>query len=339
MKTKPLTIGIIGTGFGKIIGLNFKAVDPDIKIYYSGRNKEKLENCVKEVGADGVFPTWQELIKDPKIDLVVIASYSAGHRQMYDLAVKYGKNVLVEKPAALRSIEVKEMDERQGELLAYVNHEGRFHPVIGYIKDLIDGKKLGNIMTVRVGSYLNWYSGEGYIETWNNYKETGGGQIYAVGTHQLDLANYLLGFPQIKNGSVQTAVYKDPRFKEPPTAESQFSAHYLTIDDTSIQVFNDCYCFGYKDFTIEVIGSKGIVMYSDQKGLRTSYGNSEPLGEVKWIDPMPEITLGNSILTRSMKYMVKALLELLESNKEDKRFCTLQEERVNLELFEKYKVS
>lgn len=336
---KDFSVGIIGTGFGKMIGLNFKAVDSKVKIYFAGRNKEKLQNAVKEVGADGVFSTWQELVDDSKIDLVVIASYSAGHKEMFDYAAKAGKNILVEKPAALLASEVAQMNKvfKSKNKIAVVNHEGRFHPVVTYIKELIDSDKLGNIMTVRIGAYLNWYSNPEYKESWNNDKKLGGGQIYSIGSHQIDLARFLLGRPKVIAGSVQDLIYQDPRFLKKVTAESQFSAHFETQDGVSIQVFNDCYCFGYKDFTIEVVGNKGAVFYSGQSGLKVSYSNFEPPVEVKWLDPMPKITLGNSILTKSMKYMVKALIESISTTKKDDRFATLEDEEENLKLFEKYK--
>jgi len=221
--------------------------------------------------------------------------------------------------------------------LAIVNHEGRFHPVITYIKELIDSNKLGDIMTVRIGAYLNWYSNQDYKENWNQQIESGGGQIYSIGTHQIDLARFMLGNPEIKSGSVQDLIYQDPRFSLEVTSDSQFTAHFETKTGTSIQLFNDCYCFGYKDFIIEVIGNKGIVMYSDQRGLKVSFSNNQPVKTIDIADPLPQITLGNSILTKSMKYMVKSLIGTLMGKSDENRFCSLKEEEENLALFEKYK--
>lgn len=335
-----MNVGIIGTGFGKIIGLNFKAVDPSCNIYFWGRNEEKLKKSVEEVGAIGTYSDWKELTSDPKIDLLVIASHSGGHKEMFDFACKYNKHIIVEKPASLKSSEVLEMinNFKSKDKLAIVNHEGRFHPVISYIKDLIGTKKLGDIMTIRIGAYLNWYSNPEYKENWNQSLELGGGQIYSIGTHQIDLARFLLSNQKIKRGSVQDLIYQDLRFEKAVTSDSQFTAHFETEDGVSIQLFNDCYCFGYKDFTIEVIGSKGIVMYSDVRGLKVSFSNKEQLTDINMVDPMPEITLGNSILTKSMKYMTKALFESLNTGKKDNRFSTLADEKENLEVFEKYRI-
>lgn len=336
---KVINIGIVGTGFGKMIGLNFKAIDPSCNIYYYGRDKQKLDNAVKEVGAAGVYDSWQELVSDPKIDLVVVANHSAGHKEVFDLAAKNNKNILVEKPAALLSSEIVDMinSNKANDKFVVVNHEARFHPVVSYIKDLIDSNKLGDIMTIRMGAYLNWYSNSEYKDRWDNDKSLGGGQIYSIGTHQIDLARYLLGNPEFVSGDVQSIVYPDTRFTNKPTAESQFSAHYLTKDNTSVQIFNDTYCFGYKDLTLEVFGSRGIVIYSDIKGLKVSFSNSEPLSDVKLIDPMPQITLGSSLISRSMKYAAKAILDSLKGGTLDSRFSRLIDEKENLELFEKYK--
>jgi predicted dehydrogenase len=336
--TKDINIGIIGTGFGKMIGLNFKALDPSVKVYFAGRNKEKTELTAKEVGADGTFDSWQELVDDPKIDLVVIASHSGAHKEMFHYAAKAGKNILVEKPASLHSSDVIEMEKlfSKSRKIAVVNHEGRFHPIISYIKEKIESGDLGDIMTVRFGAYTNWYSNSEYKENWNQDKSLGGGQIYSIGSHLIDLARYMLNFPKVTYGSVQDLIYQDPRFLKEATAESQFAAHFETDSKTSIQLYNDCYCFGYKDFIIEVVGSKGIITYSDIRGLKESFSNTETLKDVVWVDPIPEVTLGNSILTKSMKYMVRELIRSIRDNKVNEKFCSLDQEKENLELFERF---
>ncbi len=334
----PLKIGIIGTGFGKVIGLNFKAVDPSCQIYFFGRDKNKLEAAKSEAGAAGIFENWQELIKDPTIDLVVIASRSYLHKEMFLFATNSKKNILVEKPAAVSSADIALMAKAasQTKKLAVVNHEGRFHPVTSYLKDLVMSGKLGEILTIRIGAYLNWYTNPEYNGSWNDLKKFGGGQLLALGTHQIDLARFLLGMPKIKSGSVQTRIFNNPRHAIKAETETQFSAHFLTDNKTSIQLFNDTYCFGYKNFIIEAVGSRGIATYSDLAGLKTSFANNEPLQEISWNDPMPQIKLGNSILTKSMKFMARALLEAISTNKPNPNFCTLDQAKENLEILEKY---
>jgi predicted dehydrogenase len=337
--TKEISIGIIGTGFGKMIGLNFKAVFPKCKIYYFGRNPIKLASVASEVGAEATYSNWKKMVDNPKINFIVIASPSGLHKEMFEYISKTGKNILIEKPAALSSDEVNSINSisiKSG-CFVVVNHEGRFNPVVTYLKKLIDSKKFGDILTVRISAYLNWYSSPEYKETWNNSITLGGGQIFSVGTHQIDLARYLLGMPKFVSGSVHAGTYQDPRFKKRATSDDRFSATFITKESTFVELFNDCYCQGHKDFLIEIIGSKGIALYSDQKGLSLSFGNDELPKPIKIVDPLAKITYGNSVLSKSMKYMTNALIEYIKTGKKDSRFCSLIEERENLELFEKYK--
>ncbi|MCL5004153.1 MAG: Gfo/Idh/MocA family oxidoreductase [Patescibacteria group bacterium] len=332
-----MKIGIIGTGFGKMIGLNFKAVDPLCQIYFFSRDKEKAKTACRETGCQGTFDTWQELVQSPGIDLVVIASPSYLHKEMFEFVAKNKKAALIEKPAAVTTKDMAAMMRCETGELAVVNHEGRFHPVVSYIKDLVAQGRLGEILTARIGAYLNWYTNPEYKGTWNDLKKFGGGQLLSLGTHQIDLARFVLGMPKIKSGSVQTRIFSGPRIHPPAETETQFSAHFLTENKTSIQLFNDTYCFGYKNFTIDVIGSNGTVIYSDLTGLKITYSNNEPLQTVEWVDPLPEIKLGNSILTKSMKYMAKALIESISDNKPNPNFCTLEQARDNLEILERFK--
>jgi len=336
MTNKTISIGIIGTGFGKEIAKNFKAVDPTCKIYFASRDTVKTKTIAAELSADGTFDTWQELVSSPQIDLVVIASPSSLHKEMFNLAVKNNKHILVEKPAALTSAEICEMSQVPTNKIIAVNHEGRFNPIILYIRDLINSEKIGQILTVRCAAYLNWFSNSEYKEGWGNYKELGGGHLNSVGTHQIDLVRYILNMPQIISGSVNTIAIKDPKFSDKVTADTQLSAHFLTDKNTSLQLTIDDYCFGYKNFTLEVIGSQGIVMYSDLQGLRVSFSNTQPLEEVKVNDPLPDINLGRSILSKSMKYMAKAMIESIKTGTPNPNFCSLKQAKDNLEVFETY---
>lgn len=332
-----ISIGIIGTGFGKEIAKNFMAVDPTCKVYLSSRDVEKTKKIAKEIGASGTFDTWQEMITKPEIDLIVIASVSFLHKEMFDVVVKTGKHILIEKPAALTSQEIDEMSKQvRPNQIVVVNHEGRFNPIVGKMKECINTNKLGNILTIRCGAYLNWFSNPEYKEGWNNYKEKGGGQIYSIGTHQIDLVRYLLDMPKINIGMVNTYCVKDLRFSDVISADTQMVSQFVTENNASLQIFTDDYCFGYKNFIIEIIGDKGVIIYSDLNGLKVSYSNTQPLEDVAWTDPLLEINLGRSILSKSMKYMAKALIDSIKSGVVNKNFCTLSQAKDNLELFEKY---
>jgi predicted dehydrogenase len=89
----------------------------------------------------------EEVLRDPKIDAVVIATPVASH---FDLAVKAleaGKNILVEKPMARSVAEVEEIGRlaHKRSRVAMVGHTFLFNAAVRYIRKLIDSGELGNI--------------------------------------------------------------------------------------------------------------------------------------------------------------------------------------------------
>lgn len=336
---KVISIGVIGLSFGKTIAQAFKAIDQNCQVYFAAAHHEKAEAVSQEIGANGAYNTWQELASDPKIDLVVIASPNNLHREMFEFSLAQHKHVLLEKPAATTSRDIQEMSglASKSDKIVVVDHEARFNPVVLYLKKMIENQELGEILTVRISAYLNWSSRPDFKGHWILTKAAGGGQLFMMGTHLIDLGRFLLGQSEVKSGSIQTRSFQDPRFDLTVDAETQFAANFLTSAETSLQLFNDTYCFGYKDFVLEVLGSKGIVFYSDTQGLRASFSNDQPLTPVKIEDPLSQITLGNSLLSRSIKYLAAALLESIRIGKVDARFCTLDQAHENLEYLERFR--
>lgn len=113
---KQLGIGIIGTGFGSFLGSTFKALEPDCKIYLCGQNAEKTARIAKDIDAEGVFDDWQELVASPEVGLVVIASPSGLHKEMFEAATKHKKHILLEKPAATTAADICGLDDAKQNL-------------------------------------------------------------------------------------------------------------------------------------------------------------------------------------------------------------------------------
>lgn len=337
-KNEKINVGVIGLSFGKTIAQAFKAVDPNCQVYLAARDYQKTKNVAQEIGADGAFETWQELASDPKIDLVVIASPNNFHREMFEFSLVHNKNILLEKPATPTSGDIQKMKELslKSDRIIAVDHEARFHPVVLHLKNMIETQELGTILTIRISAYLNWFSRPDFQGHHILTEAAGGGQLNMIGVHMIDLTRYLLGLPEIKSGSVQIKSFQDPRLNMTVDAETQFAGQFITADSTSLQLFNDTYCFGYKDFVLEVLGSKGVAFYSDTQGLRASFSNDQPLNPVGIDDPLPHVKLGNSLLSRSIKFLALAFLESIRSGKTDPRFCTLAQAQENLEYLERF---
>ena len=137
------------------------------------------------------FSTIESILK--KVDAVIISvppSLAPGYVQ---LSLKAGKNVFCEKPAAISSDSLNEIDEdlSHNNVLAYgFNH--RVHPSAIKIKHVIDSKKLGDILWMR-GRYGKEVD-DNYSNTWRcNKALNGGGILIDQGIHLVDLMSHLSG--------------------------------------------------------------------------------------------------------------------------------------------------
>ena len=122
------------------------ALTPDAELVAVGsRSPERAREFAAEHGAAASYGTYEELVRDPQVDVVYIASPHALHLEHARLAFEAGKHVLCEKPLTLSVAEAEEM-------IALAAEHDRFlmeamwtacHPVILAVRDRIRRGDLG----------------------------------------------------------------------------------------------------------------------------------------------------------------------------------------------------
>ena len=108
-KNKKLKIAIAGLGFGKKVHLEaLKESDyltPAAIYHYEKKQKSKIE---KETDLD-FFHDWDDLIKSPEIDGIIIATPPESRFKLAKSALEKNKNLLLEKPVSISSTEIEEL--------------------------------------------------------------------------------------------------------------------------------------------------------------------------------------------------------------------------------------
>jgi predicted dehydrogenase len=91
-----------------------------------------------------------ELLADPELDAVVIATPVLTHFELARSALEAGKHVLVEKPPALTASEAEELTALAAErgLVLMPGHLLLYHPAVKTLKALVDSGELGEILYV-----------------------------------------------------------------------------------------------------------------------------------------------------------------------------------------------
>ncbi len=134
----------------------------------------------------------EELIADPGVELVDIATRSCDHLAHAQLALAAGKHVLVEKPMTVSYAEAVQLkaavDAASGRL--FIRHNRRFEPAFQHIREIIAAGMLGEVYEIKLRRV-----GFGRRDDWQTLKAFGGGQLLNWGPHIVDHALRLLESP------------------------------------------------------------------------------------------------------------------------------------------------
>lgn len=129
-----------------------------------------------------------------KIDLVVIATPNGLHASQAIEAMQAGYHVLVEKPLALSTADVDQLQvvsEKTGKQLFLVM-QNRFNPPVKIIHELMQQHALGEIQKVQVNCF--WHrSASYYTNSWHGTMALDGGTLFTQFSHFIDLLCWLFG--------------------------------------------------------------------------------------------------------------------------------------------------
>ncbi len=136
----------------------------------------------------GITPynSLEELLNDPKVDIVLCSTPNDVHKEIVIKALKAGKNVVCEKPVTLSSKDLQEMidaAEESGKLFT-VHQNRRWDEDFLTVKNIYDNHMLGDIF--RIESRV--HGSRGIPGDWRQEPEHGGGMVLDWGVHILDQA-------------------------------------------------------------------------------------------------------------------------------------------------------
>ncbi|KAG9481534.1 hypothetical protein GDO78_010657 [Eleutherodactylus coqui] len=132
-----------------------------------------------------VYGSYEELAKDPNIDIVYVGVLHIVHREVVLMFLQNRKNVMCEKPLAMNSSEVKEMTAAARKYNVFFMEAmwSRFFPVYDQIRALLSQKAIGDIKVVRAEFGSNQHHVPRAVG-----KELGGGALLDIGCYCIQFA-------------------------------------------------------------------------------------------------------------------------------------------------------
>ncbi len=208
--TKKLRVGIIGAGWpGQQHGRAIRAARNAVLQALAEPNEERAAEFRQTYQPKEVYPHFDDLLGDSKVDAVVICLPNHLHFPVTLAALRAGKHVLCEKPPTLTSAEMRVVQEEaeQRGLTYFFSRQFRFTPAMRRAHELIARAELGKIYFAEAV----WVRSRGIpsgIGGWFTEKQrSGGGALIDIGIHALDSAWYLMGTP--RPISVTAAVFQN----------------------------------------------------------------------------------------------------------------------------------
>jgi len=127
-------------------------------------------------------------------DVVVVCNVTNFHVETALKVAKAGIHLFIEKPLSnsLRGVNDLQKIVRRKKLITHVGCVMRFHPCLQKIKEILDVKKLGRVISVQVenGSFLpDWHPEENYKKSYAARRELGGGVVLTC-IHEIDYLNW-----------------------------------------------------------------------------------------------------------------------------------------------------
>lgn len=188
---EALKIGIMGTGGIASILAETMLQMPQVVLMGAGsRSLEKAEEFAARFSLERAYGSYEELVKDPDIQLIYIATPHSEHYSNAKLCLENGKHVLCEKAFAANYAQAKEMTDlaREKKLLITEAMWVRYMPMAKTLKEILHSGIIGEPMTLTANLCYLISDRPRLIKP-----ELAGGALLDVGVYTLNFASLVFG--------------------------------------------------------------------------------------------------------------------------------------------------
>lgn len=209
MTEKTIRWGMIGTGnvTEKKSAPSFNKIEHSKLVAVGNRTPEKAEDYAARHGVPVVHRDPLEVIHDPEVDMVYIATPPGSHMEYALETLRAGKPVYIEKPMARTAEEcriINEAAEKAG-LPVFVAYYRRGLEYFRKVRSIVDSGVLGKILHINLQQYYPARAEDYHRENlpWRVIPEdAGGGYFHDLGCHALDILFFIFGDPLEVTGRI-----------------------------------------------------------------------------------------------------------------------------------------
>lgn len=155
--------------------------------------------------------TWTSLeaaLADPAVHAVYVGTPVFLHAPQTIEALHAGKHVLCEKPMAMNEAEARTMVSAadKSSRLFGVAYYRRFYPKVQRAKQLLEAGAIGKPVFAELTNHM-WFDGTGELNWLFDRAKAGGGPLFDIASHRIDVLNFLFGRPLRVTGQLSNVVH------------------------------------------------------------------------------------------------------------------------------------
>jgi predicted dehydrogenase len=247
------------------------------------------------------YSDYDELLSDPTVDGVVIATPVPTHYELAKRALEAGKHALVEKPPAMRGAEMEELVAlaEASSLALMPGHLLLYHPGIRKLKELIEQRELGDVLCV-YGNRQNL----GKIRKDEN-------ALWSLGVHDLSVVLYLL------DEEPSEAVAHGRDFLNEGVEDVVFC--YLRFPSGRIAHLHLSWLDPHKMRRITVVGREKMVVFDDMEleqkvTIYDKAPESAPTSYGEWLTRTGDVFSPKISHDEPLRLECQAFLDLMDGN-------------------------
>jgi predicted dehydrogenase len=232
---ETIKIGILGAGRIASVLANTMVKMPKVELVgVASRSLDKAQEFASRFSIKNAYGSYEELVKDPEIQLIYIATPHSEHYKNAKLCLENGKHVLCEKSFAANASQAEEMIALANEknLLITEAMWVRYMPMAETIRKVLDSGIIGEPMTLTANLCYLVSEKPRLIQP-----ELAGGALLDVGVYTLNFASLVFGdeITDIKSSVIKTESGVD--------AQNSITLSYpggkMAILNSSLQVLSD----------------------------------------------------------------------------------------------------
>jgi predicted dehydrogenase len=264
MEKPKIRVGIVGAGRMGITHYAIINSHPAVEVTAVVDTTPLVSSMLEKYLKVRTYKNYSKMFDREEIDAVLVCTPPGLNYEILLAANRKGLHAFVEKPGTLSAVQAEELAQlyETAGLVNQVGYVNRFNDVFVKVRSLLEQGAVGEVIRFRTEMYARTVIQQESASGWRSTREKGGGAVYEMASHSIDLMNYFFGRPAGVTGSCLSRVFSQ-------SVEDVVSSSFIYKDGKVGSLYVNWSDASYRKATnkLEIFGKRGR-LFADQHGLK-----------------------------------------------------------------------